>query len=124
MRRETEAGRKLDTAARMTAASGKMLLLSKLLPKLRSEGRKVLIFSQFKIMLDVLEDYLDGEGWPHERIDGSTPSRDRQAAIDRFSAGKTDSEGRGRVRGSWRHRRGGAEDWSWPCVVVTGSDFG
>ncbi|KAL6771482.1 hypothetical protein ACKKBG_A26555 [Auxenochlorella protothecoides x Auxenochlorella symbiontica] len=90
MRRETEAGRKLDTAARMTAASGKMLLLSKLLPKLRSEGRKVLIFSQFKIMLDVLEDYLDGEGWPHERIDGSTPSRDRQAAIDRFSAEGSD----------------------------------
>lgn len=32
-------------------SSGKMVLLGKLLPKLRKEGRRVLIFSQFKIML-------------------------------------------------------------------------
>lgn len=32
-----------------------ILYIGKLLPKLRAEGRKVLIFSQFKIMLDVLE---------------------------------------------------------------------
>ena len=30
----------------MLAASGKLVLLDKLLPKLRSEGRRVLIFSQ------------------------------------------------------------------------------
>jgi len=30
-------------------ASGKMLLLHKLLPKLRAEGRQCLIFSQFKV---------------------------------------------------------------------------
>ena len=48
---------------------------------------QVLIFSQFKIMLDVLEDYLKLGGHPFERIDGSTSSRDRQAAIDRFSKG-------------------------------------
>jgi hypothetical protein len=32
-------------------ASGKITLLAKLLPKLKREGHKVLIFSQFKIML-------------------------------------------------------------------------
>lgn len=48
---------------------------------------QVLIFSQFKIMLDVLEDYLHLCGHPCERIDGSTSSRDRQAAIDRYSKG-------------------------------------
>ena len=52
------------------SASGKMTLLSKLLPKLRGEGRKVLIFSQFKIMLDVLEEWAEYHDWPVERIDG------------------------------------------------------
>lgn len=85
-RREEEAGRGLTSRALTEAASGKMLLLSKLLPKLRGEGRRVLIFSQFKMMLDLLEDYLTEQGLPCERIDGSTAGRDRQAAIDRFSS--------------------------------------
>ena len=53
---------------------------------------RVLIFSQFKIMLDVLEDYVRMCNWPVERIDGSVTGRDRQAAIDRY----TNSEGGGR----------------------------
>ena len=48
---------------------------------------QVLIFSQFKIMLNVLEDYLRLSGYPFERIDGDVKSRDRQNAIDRFSKG-------------------------------------
>ena len=35
-------------------SSGKMVLLDKLLPKLRAEGHKVLIFSQFVKMLDLI----------------------------------------------------------------------
>ena len=45
------------------------------------------MFSQFKIMLDVLEDALRLAKLPMERIDGSVASRDRQDAIDRFSRG-------------------------------------
>lgn len=45
---------------------------------------QVLIFSQFKMMLDVLEDYLTASDYPFERIDGDTKHGDRQAAIDRF----------------------------------------
>lgn len=33
---------------------------------------QVLIFSQFKMMLDVLEDYLAACDYPYERIDGET----------------------------------------------------
>ncbi len=69
----------------LVSACGKMQLLHKLLPKLREEKRKVLIFSQFKMMLDVLEDYAHNMSYPVERIDGSTASKERQAAIDRFS---------------------------------------
>jgi chromodomain-helicase-DNA-binding protein 7 len=48
---------------------------------------QVLIFSQFVIMLDLLEDYLRAAGFPFERIDGSCAQRDREAAIARYSAG-------------------------------------
>lgn len=63
---------------KMVASSGKMLLLHKLLPKLKAEGHKVLIFSQFVIMLNVLEDYLTLAGHNVERIDGSTAGTARQ----------------------------------------------
>ena len=74
----------------LVSACGKMQLLHKLLPKLREEKRKVLIFSQFKMMLDVLEDYAHNMSYPVERIDGSTASKERQAAIDRFSNDEKD----------------------------------
>eukprot|EP01041_Mallomonas_annulata_P008363 gene8363-17230_t len=69
----------------LVKTSGKLVLLDKLLPKLRTDGHKVLIFSQFRIMLDILVDYLDGRHLPYERVDGSITGRKRQAAIDRFS---------------------------------------
>ena len=42
----------------MIQASGKFVLLDKLLPKLKQSGHKVLIFSQMIRVLDILEDYL------------------------------------------------------------------
>lgn len=72
MRMGTLNGRKPTPIEALEAASGKLMLLGKLLTKLRSEGRKVLIFSQFKIMLDVIEEYLDLMDLPMERIDGGT----------------------------------------------------
>ena len=65
-------------------ASGKMVLLDKLLPKLRSEGHRVLIFSQMVKMLDLLSDYLRERRYSHERLDGTIRGDLRQAAIDRF----------------------------------------
>lgn len=84
-RRKQRGEVKLDDLEMLTSSCGKMQLLHKFLPKLRQEKRKVLIFSQFTIMLDVLEDYIHHMNYPVERIDGNTSSRDRQAAIDRFS---------------------------------------
>ncbi|EEH53936.1 SNF2 super family, partial [Micromonas pusilla CCMP1545] len=69
----------------LTGASGKMVLVAKLLAKLKSEGKKVLIFSQFTIVLDILEDYLGMMKYEYERLDGSTSQADRQAGIDRFN---------------------------------------
>ncbi|OQR87370.1 chromodomain-helicase-DNA-binding protein [Achlya hypogyna] len=87
--RELEAlGVAPDAATIMNAtiqASGKFVLVSKLLPKLRAEGHKVLIFSQFIRQLDLLERYCEAEGFAYERLDGSTYGTARQASIDRFS---------------------------------------
>jgi len=67
-------------------ASGKLELLTLLLPKLRERGRRVLIFSQFLDALTILQDFLDGLELPHFRIDGSTSSIERQSLIDQFNA--------------------------------------
>lgn len=42
----------------LISSSGKMVLIDKLLPKLKSSGHRVLIFSQMVRCLDILEDYL------------------------------------------------------------------
>ncbi len=55
--------------------SGKAQLLSALLPRLKEQGHRPLIFSQWKIMLDVLEWVLQELGMSFFRLDGSTPVR-------------------------------------------------
>jgi SNF2 family DNA or RNA helicase len=62
----------------MTQACGKLVLMSKMLRKLKNQGHRVLIFSQMTKMLDLLEDFLDGEGYKYERIDGSITGTLRQ----------------------------------------------
>lgn len=42
----------------MVQASGKLVLMDKLLPRLRTDGHRVLVFSQMVRCLDILEDYL------------------------------------------------------------------
>jgi len=66
--------------------SGKMQLLHKLLPKLRAQGSRVLIFSQMTRMLNIIEDYLRIRGTLYCRIDGNTGSFEREAAMDAFNA--------------------------------------
>lgn len=67
-------------------SSGKLILIDKLLPKLKSSGHKVLIFSQMVKVLDILEEYLHILGHNFERIDGTVSENDRQSAIDRFGS--------------------------------------
>jgi SNF2 family DNA or RNA helicase len=40
---------------------------------LLKEDHKILIFSQFTVMLDILEDYCTYREYPISRIDGSMP---------------------------------------------------
>lgn len=65
---------------------GKMLLLSRLLPKLQAQGSRVLIFSQMTRVLDILEDFCRLQAYEYCRIDGNTNSVDREAGMEAFNA--------------------------------------
>ena len=69
----------------LTAASGKLMLLEKMLRQLHEQKHRVLIFSQMTRMIDLLEDFLEHHRYPYERIDGNIMGGDRQDRIDRFN---------------------------------------
>ncbi|CAJ0943298.1 unnamed protein product, partial [Mesorhabditis belari] len=65
--------------------SGKCKFLDQRLPPIKTKGEKVLIFSQFTQMLDILEAYLRVRGHSFCRMDGSTPVMERQDMINSFN---------------------------------------
>ncbi|KAB2053070.1 hypothetical protein ES319_A12G162300v1 [Gossypium barbadense] len=65
--------------------SAKCQALAKLLPSLKRSGHRVLIFSQWTSMLDILEWTLDVIGVTYKRFDGSTQVTDRQTIVDDFN---------------------------------------
>ncbi|KAF9614280.1 hypothetical protein IFM89_017081 [Coptis chinensis] len=67
-------------------SSGKLQLLDKLMVKLKEQGHRVLIYTQFQHMLTLLEDYCTYKNWLYERIDGKVAGAERQIRIDRFNA--------------------------------------
>ncbi|CEG46649.1 imitation switch isoform alias nucleosome remodeling factor 140 kda subunit [Plasmopara halstedii] len=64
---------------------GKMTLLHKLLPKLRAQGSRVLIFCQMTSMMDILEDYMRYFSHDYCRLDGSTKGEDRDSMMEEFN---------------------------------------
>ncbi|KAK7443129.1 hypothetical protein CaCOL14_008249 [Colletotrichum acutatum] len=69
----------------IVTSSGKMLMLDRLLPVLFSKGHKVLIFSQFKTQLDILQDYCELRKWKACRLDGSVSQESRRDQIKEFN---------------------------------------
>jgi chromodomain-helicase-DNA-binding protein 4 len=67
-------------------ASSKLQLLEMMLPKLRERGHRVLIFSQFLMQLNILEDFLEYLGLPYERLDGNVSAMEKQRRIDAYNA--------------------------------------
>ncbi|KAK0557467.1 putative ATPase [Tilletia horrida] len=70
-------------------ASGKMLMLNRLLDALFAKGHKVLIFSQFTTMLDIIEDWAtEYKGLRICRIDGNTSQELRRQQMKSFNGEK------------------------------------
>ncbi|MEO8673736.1 MAG: DEAD/DEAH box helicase [Tahibacter sp.] len=65
--------------------SAKLELLMDLLRELVAEGRRVLVFSQFAQMLELIEQALDEEQIVYQTLTGKT--RDRAELVERFQAG-------------------------------------
>ncbi len=65
-------------------SSAKLEALFDLLEPLRDEGHKVLVFSQFVSMLDILRERMIERGWHHFYLTGQT--EDRGALVDEFQA--------------------------------------
>ncbi|XP_026075231.1 SWI/SNF-related matrix-associated actin-dependent regulator of chromatin subfamily A containing DEAD/H box 1b isoform X5 [Carassius auratus] len=65
--------------------SGKLGLLAQLLNSLKEKGDRVVLFSQFTMMLDILEVFLRHHKHRYNRLDGSTPMSDRIGLIDQFN---------------------------------------
>ena len=61
----------------MICNSGKLAVLDRLLPDMSENGDRVLIFSQFTMVMDVIESYLRIRGHKYLRLDGSTPVQER-----------------------------------------------
>ena len=94
----------LEAHRLLVASSGKLSVLQQLLPPLLAAGHRVLIFSQSKEMLTLLEDFLadfhllsggdadvaavngsGARGVAYHRLDGDTKPQQRSAMIDAFN---------------------------------------
>jgi len=62
--------------------SGKFNALTEMIEEIISEDHKVLIFSQFVKMLQIIRRHFDGQNIPYSYLDGST--KDRQTPVDEF----------------------------------------
>jgi SNF2 family DNA or RNA helicase len=56
------------------------------LPDFVAQGRRLLVFSQFTEMLDLIAAELDRLGLPHLRLTGGTPASQRGEVVRRFQA--------------------------------------
>ncbi|KAL4186316.1 hypothetical protein AMTRI_Chr09g33250 [Amborella trichopoda] len=70
---------------RHVLSSAKCQALADMVPSLKKQGHRVLIFSQWTSMLDILEWALDVIGVTYSRLDGSTQVTERQTIVDTFN---------------------------------------
>ena len=73
-------------AARNVHESSKMEALFEMLPELIDEGRRVLLFSQFTSMLDLIEPECDRLRIPYVKLRGET--KDRETPVRQFQNGE------------------------------------
>jgi superfamily II DNA or RNA helicase len=73
------------SATKKVKSSAKMDELLDMVPTLIEDGRKILLFSQFTSMLDLIKPELDARGIPYVELRGST--KDRKTPVERFQNG-------------------------------------
>ncbi len=81
---------RLIEPARDPAESAKLAALLELLDEATDDGHRVLVFSQFTSLLALVRAELDARQMGYCYLDGTMPTRTRQAEVDRFNAGGAD----------------------------------
>jgi superfamily II DNA or RNA helicase len=69
-----------------TMERAKLALLTDMLPTLVEEGRRVLLFSQFTELLDLIAEQLQALKLPFLSLTGKTPTQERGNVVQRFQA--------------------------------------
>ncbi|HEY3998879.1 MAG TPA: DEAD/DEAH box helicase [Candidatus Xenobia bacterium] len=67
--------------------SSKLEAFEEVLDELRDNGHKALVFSQFVDHLTIVRRRLEDMGIPYQYLDGGTPLKERQKAVESFQAG-------------------------------------
>jgi DNA excision repair protein ERCC-6 len=68
--------------------SGKMVVVKALLSLWKKEGHRVLLFSQTRQMLDILEKMIKSLDYQYFRMDGTTAIQNRMTMVDQYNANK------------------------------------
>ena len=76
--------------AESTIPSAKLAALDELLDELKQNKHKALIFSQFVGHLQLIKQHIENKGLSHQYLDGSTPQKQRQQAVNNFQNGEGD----------------------------------
>lgn len=74
----------------LVAVSGKLSVLDKLLCALYEQNHRVVIFSQFKRSLDIIDDYCRMRGWKYSTFSGETSRAMRKYIVDDFNQPHSD----------------------------------
>ncbi|KAH7883996.1 SNF2 family N-terminal domain-containing protein [Phlebopus sp. FC_14] len=75
---------------KLIRSSGKLELLSRILPKFFATGHRVLVFFQMTKVMDIMEDFLKMMGWKYLRLDGGTKTEERAVYVQQFNAENSD----------------------------------
>lgn len=70
----------------MMQRSGKLEVLSKILPLWHKQGHRILVFCQWKKTLDIIQRFITLKGWKFARLDGNTNIASRQRLVDTFNS--------------------------------------
>eukprot|EP01053_Blabericola_migrator_P011321 Blabericola_migrator_1__11320@NODE_668_length_6963_cov_352_794519_g487_i0_p1_GENE_NODE_668_length_6963_cov_352_794519_g487_i0NODE_668_length_6963_cov_352_794519_g487_i0_p1_ORF_typecomplete_len1422_score370_46SNF2_N/PF00176_23/2_5e80Helicase_C/PF00271_31/8_8e03Helicase_C/PF00271_31/8_1e19ResIII/PF04851_15/1_9e13HDA23/PF11496_8/5_1e03HDA23/PF11496_8/0_02HDA23/PF11496_8/3_4e07PBP3/PF18056_1/0_12DUF1515/PF07439_11/0_19DUF1515/PF07439_11/1_5e04_NODE_668_length_6963_cov_352_794519_g487_i0384303 len=75
----------LPDAKALEFDSGKLMVLGRLLREKKAQGLKCVIFTQMSKMLDILEAFININGYSYVRLDGGTKAERRQMVVDAFN---------------------------------------
>jgi DNA excision repair protein ERCC-6 len=66
--------------------SGKLVVVAALLKMWKQQGHRVLLFSQSRQMLDILNQFVKRAGYNYLRMDGTTSIQSRSTLVDKYNA--------------------------------------